>query len=239
MDASVCIRDRLAAVVFDCDGVLLDSNLIKVRAFKDAVLGLGFHPLDADAFEVFVKANFGTSRFKMFEALLAREDLRIYPDVTVDSLVDAYAENLTTSYRKCAETEGMQKVLQSLKQRGIPLYVVSGSVENELRELFIARDLMRFFDGVFGSPTGKSVHLNKIINSLGIRDSQDIVFVGDAEADWKAAVQTDTSFIYMSRYSTATTRMSALKKEKAFPEINTLEQLEDLIFTKIFEPKNT
>ena len=59
---------RMKAVIFDCDGVILDSNNFKTKLFKDV---LGDYPSDeVESFSDFQKKSFGLSRYKLFEIFL-------------------------------------------------------------------------------------------------------------------------------------------------------------------------
>ena len=56
------------SIIFDCDGVLLDSNTIKSEAFYQSVLPFG--QKYADEFIQYHKNNGGISRYKKFEYFL-------------------------------------------------------------------------------------------------------------------------------------------------------------------------
>ena len=119
-------RKAVAAVVFDCDGVLLVSNTLKVQVFREALAEHGFHPEDIARFSHYQTANFGTSRYRLFEHFLTWDDLKTRPEgVERDVLVGTYARLLRGRYTRCATTPGMREVLDGLAARGLPLFVVS------------------------------------------------------------------------------------------------------------------
>ncbi|MFT4253718.1 MAG: HAD hydrolase-like protein [Caulobacter sp.] len=214
-------------VIFDCDGVLLVSNRMKIRVFGDAALAAGFHPDDIALFQRHVAANFGTSRYKLFEWLLRQDNLRLAPDTSVDRLCASYAERLYGSYLRCPSTPGMKERLTALKEKHIPLYVVSGSDQEELRKVMQKRGLYHYFDDVFGSPAKKEDHINNIISIHGIpdRERENIIFIGDAKADFDAARSTRVKFIYMHSFSTAKDLMQKLQEDFAFASIRDLRNL--------------
>jgi phosphoglycolate phosphatase-like HAD superfamily hydrolase len=189
------------AVVFDCDGVLLDSNALKVSAFRKVVAQAGFAPPVVDAFSQFQANNFGTSRHRLFDMLLAGEFGPVAA-VTRDQLLLSFGECCASGYIEVAETEGMQELLNALRA-AVPLYIVSGSDEDELCTVMRSRGLADRFFQVFGSPANKIENLARVRADLGARGraADKLVFIGDAEADLKAAKAVGATFVFMSRHS--------------------------------------
>ncbi|WP_458095615.1 HAD family hydrolase [Roseomonas sp. WA12] len=224
-------RKAVAAVVFDCDGVLLVSNTLKVQVFREALAEHGFHPEDIARFSRYQTANFGTSRYRLFEHFLTWDDLKTRPaGVDRDVLVSTYAQLLRGRYTRCASTPAMREVLDGLSARGLPLFVVSGSDGAELREVFAERGLAGRFRAIHGSPATKAENLKLVAGELG-RDLplRDVWFVGDAEADFTAAEAVGARFAYADHFSTAKSRMRALAAEHGFPVIRDLRGLPALL----------
>ncbi|MBP0491186.1 HAD family hydrolase [Pararoseomonas indoligenes] len=222
---------RVAAVVFDCDGVLLVSNTLKAAVFREALAEHGFHPGDIARFSRYQVANFGTSRYRLFENFLGWEDLKVRPaSADRDALVGSYARLLRGRYARCASTPGMRGVLDGLAARGIPLFVVSGSDGAELREVFAERGLAGLFRSIHGSPASKTENLHLVAKEMGRGPPlDDVWFIGDAEADLKAADSVGARFVYADHFSTAKPRMRALAAERGFPVIRDLRGLPALL----------
>jgi phosphoglycolate phosphatase-like HAD superfamily hydrolase len=225
------VRKGVDAVVFDCDGVLLVSNTLKVAVFREALAEHGFHPDDIARFSRYQTANFGTSRYRLFEHFLTWTDLKIRPEgVDRDALVATYARLLRGRYTRCATTPAMREVLDGLAAHGIPLFVVSGSDEAELREVFAERGLAGSFQSIYGSPATKAENLRLVAKELNLAEPlAGIWFIGDAEADLKAADAVGTRFAYADHFSTAKPRMRALAAERGFPLIRDLRGLPALL----------
>ena len=224
-------RKAVAAVVFDCDGVLLVSNTLKVQVFREALGEHGFHPEDIARFSRYQTANFGTSRYRLFEHFLTWDDLKTRPEgVERDVLVGTYARLLRGRYTRCATTPGMREVLDGLAARGLPLFVVSGSDGAELREVFAERGLAGRFRAIHGSPATKAENLKLVAGDLGRElPLREVWFVGDAEADFTAAEAVGARFAYADHFSTAKPRMRALAAEHGFPVIRDLRGLPALL----------
>ncbi|MBP0444264.1 HAD family hydrolase [Roseomonas sp. SSH11] len=223
-------RPQPDAVVFDCDGVLLVSNTLKVAVFREALAEKGFHPDDIARFSRYQAANFGTSRYRLFEHFLSWGDLKIRPDADRDALVQGYARLLRSRYTRCASTPHMREVLDGLAARGVPLFVVSGSDGVELREVFAERGLAGRFRAIHGSPATKTENLKLVAGELGLPlPLADTWFIGDAEADFRAAQSVGARFAYADHFSTAKPRMRALAAEHGFPMIRDLRGLPALL----------
>ncbi|WP_421995225.1 HAD family hydrolase [Roseococcus sp.] len=219
------------AIVFDCDGVLLDSNRLKTECFGEVLTAAGFDAADIAKFLTFQRENFGLSRYRLFERLL-EWPLAVRPPVTQADLLALYSEAVSGRYALCDTTEGMWPVVTALAET-LPLYIVSGSDQAELRRVLAAREQAAPFRIVFGSPATKDENLRTVMADLaskldGIRP-EEVIFVGDAEADWRAAHGAGLRFIYMDRYSTVQTRMRALASEHGFARIDTLPELPALV----------
>jgi phosphoglycolate phosphatase-like HAD superfamily hydrolase len=217
----------LAAIVFDCDGVLLNSNELKTACFREVLEAGGYDAGDIARFIDFQRASFGMSRYRLFEVLLGW-DLVVRPSLNRDQLLTRYAEALAGRYVTCAATPGMQDVVGKLAAKA-PVYIVSGSDQAELRAVMAERGDASMFRLILGSPTNKLDNLRLVLDDLA-RDQEvdpaDIFFVGDAEADMTAALKAGIGFVYMDGFSAAQSRMRALTAQHGIPLINDLRELE-------------
>jgi phosphoglycolate phosphatase-like HAD superfamily hydrolase len=219
-------------LIFDCDGVLLVSNRLKTRLFAATAVDAGFAAADAAWFKRHVAANFGTSRYRLFDTLLNKPDLIARPAATVESLAAAYARRLASDYARCPTTPGMVPILDGLRQAGHRMFVVSGSDQEELRALMRARRFDGYFAGIYGSPRAKADNLRDLLEQDGPHPVRPL-FVGDAEADFAAAQASGATFVYMSHFSTAKPRMRQLRDAHGFASIRDLRELPTLLAGRI------
>lgn len=147
-------------LVFDCDGVVLDSNRSKTAAFYQAALPYGEDA--ANRLANFHINNGGISRYKKFALFLA-EMVDTVEGPNLDELLESYASHVKESLMACQVADGLEALRRSTpKARWL---IVSGGDQTELREVFAARDLASHFDGgIFGSPDTK----DEILASLGL-----------------------------------------------------------------------
>jgi len=78
--------------------------------------------------------------------------------------------------------------------------IASGSDQEELREIFVARDLEHFFNGgIFGSPESKHNIVKRELYSGRI--IQPVLFLGDSKLDHEVAAAFDFDFVFVSQWS--------------------------------------
>lgn len=215
------------ALVFDCDGVLLDSNSFKTESFRSSLLEQGFDEADVAEFVKLQKRSFGLSRYRQFEMFFT-EILGREVDVGMrDALVVAFGRKCREGYMDSPPTSGCIALLESLKGR-YPLFIASGSDERELRDVFFARRLDHYFRAIYGSPVQKSELMHRIVTDLKPDNPRSIWFFGDAKADFEAAQAVSASFFFVAAYSSDRANMEALAAGEGFPVIETLADLPPL-----------
>lgn len=180
----------IKCLVFDCDGVLLDSVPVKTRAFGRLAEPYGDEA--RDRFVMYHTLHGGVSRTLkfawFFREILGRE---ITPAESAE-WGDLFAQYALDEVRKCAMIPGAKEVLE--KWHGVlPMYVCSGAPQEELMLVLRERGLDVFFDGIHGYPPIK----DKILASLVMESrlpADEVLMVGDATTDRDAAEYAGTCF---------------------------------------------
>jgi len=175
--------------LFDCDGVLLDSNRIKTEAFRQ--LAAPFGETVADAFVQQHLAMGGVSRFVkiryLHEQLLGRSI-----DVgQIEALGRDFGASVRAQLLACDLTPGLDEFL-ARRPRDCRWYVVSGADETELREILAARGIASAFDGICGSPRSKL----DIVGELDL--VRPAVFFGDGRYDYEVAKHHGIDFVFVA-----------------------------------------
>lgn len=179
------------ALVFDCDGVLLDSVPVKSNAF--ARLAEPYGQQAQDMFRLYHRLNGGTNRQRKFEWFF-REYL--HREITAPEREEwsrIFAAYVKDELETCPMIPGALATLQTQAGR-LPLYVCSGAPAQELRQLLQKRGLDRYFAGIYGAPPGKSALLAQIINDALKIDPADALMIGDANLDRMAAEECGAGF---------------------------------------------
>lgn len=211
------------AIALDCDGVLLDSNQLKIRAFRNVALNRGLTDAETKRFSDWQASNFGISRYTVLERLASGAFGKV-TDTDISRMLREYALAIHDDYRNAPETRNLRELLEMLAS-WTQLYVVSGSDEAELRELFSSRGLSRYFRSVLGSPTTKIDHLNNIVDGVATGGRGRVLMVGDAQADFAAALASGAEFASVTGWSSTPQTMSALAARHLFRTAIDLEEL--------------
>ena len=173
----------ISLIVFDCDGVILDSVDVKTRVFGQIVEEHGSEAV-ARMTEYHL-AHGGVSRFRKFEwfydEVLGREITKQEIQVLSRKFTKLVFEGVVSS----PMMPGIMETLESLHGK-LPMYVASGTPQDELLEVLHARNLPRFFRGVYGTPPEKSELLRRIIEKEGVAPIETLM-VGDSMTDLEAA----------------------------------------------------
>lgn len=178
-------------MVFDCDGVLLDSVPVKTNAF-----GRLAEPYGEEARAKMVayhESKGGVSRYKKFEWFF-REVLK--REITPEEKrrwADNFVAYSLDEVRKCPLIPGALETLRGWSER-LPLYVCTGAPSDEVTEILKERDLISYFRGVFGSPPPKDESLAIIARDYARLPPDEILMVGDASTDLEAAARVGTLF---------------------------------------------
>jgi phosphoglycolate phosphatase-like HAD superfamily hydrolase len=179
------------ALIFDFDGVIVESEHIKSRAFAAIYRQHGLAVMQAAV--AHHEANGGISRRKKLRHC-HRALLGIDVDAdALDDLCRRFSALVEDEVVACGWVPGAQVVLeQQLGRR--PMFIVSGTPEEELCRIVARRKLERFFVEVHGSPREKAPIVFDLLARHEL-DPRAVLFLGDAAADWRAARQTGVRFL--------------------------------------------
>jgi len=179
-------------IVFDCDGVILDSNEIKTDGFKYA---LRQYPHEVvNAFVDYHKTNGGVSRQQKLQ--------HFFCNILKQENGDAYSRTLTEFAQYCHRSlldsslvAGVERYLQELKTLEIPIFIVSGGNEMEIKEVFKAKQIDHYFSGIYGNPKPKEQCLEELLSSDLVSGKG--LFYGDAALDYELATKSDMDFVFV------------------------------------------
>tara|TARA_R110002167_G_scaffold5074_8_gene23819 strand:+ start:287 stop:958 length:672 start_codon:yes stop_codon:yes gene_type:complete len=188
-----------ATLVFDCDGVVLNSNKVKTDAFYQAALAYG-KPAAQALVEHHI-ANGGVSRYKKFAYFLEQIVPLTAPDTsgpTLNELLVEYADAVRYGLLTCDVAEGLIELRK--RTAHARWLIVSGGDQAELRDIFTQRGLIELFDGeVFGSPDTKDEILARELENGNIQPP--MIFLGDSKYDHQAASAAGIDFVFLSGWS--------------------------------------
>lgn len=183
--------DPVDAILFDFDGVILDTVLLKEQAFREIMTARA--PDKIDAIMEYFWNNGGTSRLAKFRWIYTNLLGQPPTDELIDELGTEFTDRVYDLVVGCSFINGAQEFLTTYHQRW-PCYVISGTPQTELRGIVNDRGIGHFFKGVYGSPRQKVEIGNEIIETGGY-DRNRVWFVGDATTDRDAANALGVRFV--------------------------------------------
>jgi HAD superfamily hydrolase (TIGR01509 family) len=132
-------------VIFDCDGVLVDSEPIAARLTAAAVSELGWE-MDAEL----AKAEFLGDTFPN---IIRRVERRIGRPVPADWPARSQANLLAAFERELAPVKGVRSAIEALLAAGCTLAVASQGSHEKMQLTLAVTDLLPFFAGRIFSAT--------------------------------------------------------------------------------------
>lgn len=188
---TAALLDACDALLFDFDGVLVESTDIKIVAFRELYREHG--PAVETAAVAHHIANGGVSRRRKIRHL-HRDQLGIELSTeALDALCERFSHLVEAAVMACDPVPGAADVLETHHGRR-PTFIVSGTPQPELRRIVDRRGLTPFFTEIFGSPPEKPPIIRDILARHRL-DRRRVVFIGDAMTDFEAAGETGIRFI--------------------------------------------
>jgi HAD superfamily hydrolase (TIGR01549 family) len=179
------------AVIFDFDGVLVESVDVKTRAFAEMYRSYG------EEIEKLVIAHHlehgGLSRYEKFryyeEQLLGQP----FSSDKEKRLADNFSRKVKDAVVEAPFVPGAYQFLLNYHEK-LSLFVASGTPEEELKEIISRRDISRFFVSIHGAPAKKAEILRNICELYKF-DNTFVLMVGDSQTDYEGAAVAGIPFI--------------------------------------------
>ena len=185
-------------MVFDCDGVILDSNIVKTEAYFRTAKNLGATNAQAQALTDYHVKLGGISRYHKFDWYLREVLNQPVTEAAVQVLLDEFSRELEVGLMECAVADGLQALRQATPQA--KWMILSGGDQQEIRDLFAKRDFTKYFDGgLFGSPDNKDVVLAREIANGNLQ--LPALFVGDSQYDFESSTRAGLDFVFVSDWT--------------------------------------
>lgn len=174
-------------VIFDCDGVLVDTNEVKEANIRAAASSCCDPETTARFVEYFVGNN-GLPR----EEKIAH----FFPDTGLQrTILERYNDLNRTSVPLVEPAAATVAFVEGLARQGIPLYVLSGGDEGEVRALLENAGLAPLFRRIMGGPRSKVDHVERL------ELSGKTCYFGDSLYDYEVASRFGLDFVFLSRYT--------------------------------------
>lgn len=180
----------IKAVLFDFDGVLLESADLKTKAFKTL---FSQWPDKTDAMVSYHLKNMGISRFVKFKYFYEELLGEPYTDEKGEALSRKFSDIVLDEIKKAPLVNGAREFLEE-HYRKILLFVASGTPQEELLSIVSCKEIKKYFNEIFGSPASKKEIIENVRHAYNL-EKHEMIFVGDAESDMNASLETNIYFV--------------------------------------------
>jgi len=186
----------IKAIIFDLDGVIIESAGIKTEAFRTLFAG---YPDKLPQIMTYHEKNAGISRYIKFRYIYNKMLGQELAPEREKELGEEFSRIVLGQILKAPFVAGVIKFLKNNSQRYL-LFIASGTPEEELRYILRRRGLDTYFRGAYGTPRTKTEITRRILAEHQLK-SWEVIFVGDAESDRIAAAETGVNFVARTNIS--------------------------------------
>ncbi|HZV98555.1 MAG TPA: HAD family hydrolase [Methylophilaceae bacterium] len=214
--------NQYRTLVFDCDGVILESNELKTQAYYDTAISFGASHEQAQALVEYHVRLGGISRFVKFDYFLQTILGKPLTDEDMQYLLQRFAEEIHKGLLNCAMAPRLAELRQATSDAR--WMVISGGDQAELRALFVERGIADMFDaGIFGSPDNKDQILKRELGNGNL--PHPALFLGDSRYDHEASMRAGLDFLFVSEW----TEVEDWQEFCRVNNIKAVERLENLL----------
>ena len=212
-------------IIFDFDGVLVDSNEIRYTGFE--VLFKDYPKQQVMELVKYARENGGESRYKKIRLFFEKIRGELIDNKEVMRLAQCYSDIVAKQVEKAETILGSVEFLEKYS-RIYKFSIVSGSDQEELRQICKSRSISKYFCKILGSPVEKAENIKQLIARDGLKASE-CLYIGDSINDYDAALANEIDFL--GRDS------GAMDWKKKVPWITDLSELEGFLFNNNKEVK--
>ncbi len=185
--------------IFDCDGVILNSNNLKIAALQSSLEFIEAPSSFIDWATHEFRTNFGRTRAKHFETFLRYAESKgiLMDQEDINVSMQRYSENVVKLYKDCDVISETNDYIKKLPLSSL-IFVVSASDQAELRSVLPDKCARLYSSHIYGGPVSKVENINNVMCTTGLNEAS---FYGDSVQDAKAAIDCGVKFCGLLKYS--------------------------------------
>ncbi len=209
----------IKAIIFDFDGVIVESVDIKTRAFAKL-----FESESQDVVEEIVSYHLqrtGVSRFEKFQYIYKNILSRVLTKKTFDGLCQNFSKLVVDEVIRAPFVKGAKEFLDNYATR-YKCFIISATPQDEIEDIIKQRQLTHYFNRIYGAPKKKIGAVKEIINDNKLKP-EELFYIGDALSDYEAASANSVNFIAKVDSN------DRIFKDISCIRVKTLENLKDIL----------
>jgi len=174
---------KLKNIIFDFDGVILDSLDVKTKAFVSIYESYGSDI--ADKVRSYHINNGGVSRYEKFK-FWHKNYLNIeLNEDELSRLANKFSNLVIDKVLLSKEVKGSINFIKNY-HKNFNFFIVSGTPHNEINKIADKLNISKYFNEILGSPKNK-IECCNVLKEKYLLEPESTIFLGDAMSDFKAA----------------------------------------------------
>lgn len=184
MEKFSTLNSQFSTILWDFDGVILDSMKIKAEGFKSI---FSHYPLEAIAqIEAYHYANGGVSRFEKIRYFYEKILKQQISEDEIQKLANDFAASIAEHLFDKENLIDDAVLFIKGNYDKYNFHIVSGAEHHELERLCDVFEITKYFITTEGSPTKKNDLIKNILKKYGYAPKETIL-IGDSINDYEAA----------------------------------------------------
>lgn len=207
---------KIEQIIFDFDGVIVDSHKVKDKAFYELFSKYGNKI--ANKSQLYHLKNIGKSRFFKFNYILKN----ILQEKSTNKRLKILSYQFDKiTIKKIIKLRVVPYLLTFLKKNKYKFiyHISTGTPQNLIMKILKKKKLYSYFDKIYGSPSSKIGHIKKIK-----KNRKKTLFIGDSYEDYLSCKKTKTKFILREHNEN-----KKIFRNKKFLKIRNFKNFEKLI----------
>ena len=185
----------IKTIIFDFDGVILDSNKIKGDTFGELFSKYG-KEIKNKVIDYHYN-NLGISRYNKFKFFYKNYLQEKIDNKQIEKLSEDFSE---ISFNKIINVNFIKGAYGFISKNynNYSFHISSATPEKELVRICKKRKILSYFKTINGSPKTKDIHIKSILKNAKLIKNQ-VIFIGDSKNDFEAAKKSNIRYINVGK----------------------------------------
>lgn len=205
-----------ANIIFDFDGVIINSHKTKTEAFQKIFLNFGKQT--GYRSKMFHLDNIGKSRYFKFKYIY-KHFIKKKINKKIINILDNQFEKYTS--KKIINMKVSSYLLDFFnKKKKYNFYISTSTPKTKIVDILKQKKILKYFKKIYGAPQSKYQHIKSIK-----KNKSESIFIGDSYEDFKVAKKLKIKFILKNNSENQFLR----KKNRKIKKINSFKKLDKVI----------